>query len=49
MKHATARDIVSARRVLDGEINVSHDVGYNMIRKRSIARGSYVSSDPSIA
>jgi DNA-binding NarL/FixJ family response regulator len=47
MKHATSEEIlVSLRRVLDGEIYVSHDVGCNMIKKRSIARGTYVSSDP---
>jgi DNA-binding NarL/FixJ family response regulator len=47
MKHATSEEIlVSLRRVLDGEIYVSHDVGCNMIKKRSIARGAYVSSDP---
>jgi DNA-binding NarL/FixJ family response regulator len=47
MKHATSEEIlVSLRRVLDGEIYVSHDVGCKMIQKRSIARGGYVSSDP---
>jgi DNA-binding NarL/FixJ family response regulator len=47
MKHATSEEIlVSLRRVLDGEIYVSHDVGCNMIKKRSIAGGTYVSSDP---
>ena len=47
MKHATSEEIlVSLRRVLDGEIYVSHDVGCNMIKKKTSARGSYVSSDP---
>src|ERR1700688_689179 len=47
MKHATSEEIlVSLRRVLDGEIYVSHDVGCNMIKKRTSARGSYVSTDP---
>jgi DNA-binding NarL/FixJ family response regulator len=47
MKHATSEEIlVSLRRVLDGEVYVSHDVGCNMIKKRSTARGSTVSSDP---
>src|SRR5450631_806762 len=46
MKQATSEEIlVSLRRVLDGEIYVSHDVGCNMIRKSS-ARGTYVSSNP---
>jgi DNA-binding NarL/FixJ family response regulator len=46
MKHATSEEIlVSLRRVLDGEIYVSHDVGCNMIKK-SRDRGNHVSSDP---
>jgi DNA-binding NarL/FixJ family response regulator len=46
MKHATSEEIlVSLRRVLDGEIYVSHDVGCNMIKK-SRDRGTHVSSDP---
>src|SRR5450631_1637592 len=47
MKHATGEEIlVSLRRVLDGAIYVSHDVGCNMIKKRSSARGTYESADP---
>ena len=46
MKHASSDEIlVSLRRVLDGEIYVSHDVGCNMIKKTT-ARGTYVSSNP---
>jgi DNA-binding NarL/FixJ family response regulator len=46
MKHATSEEIlVSLRRVLDGEIYVSHDVGCSMVKK-STARGTYVSSNP---
>ena len=46
MKQATGEQIlVSLRRVLDGNIYVSDDVGVNMIRK-SAARGSCSSSNP---
>ncbi|MDP8986301.1 MAG: response regulator transcription factor [Pseudomonadota bacterium] len=45
MKHATGDEILhSLRRVLNGEICVSEDVGSNMIRK-SAAHG-YISSNP---
>jgi DNA-binding NarL/FixJ family response regulator len=46
MKQATGEQILhSLRRVLDGEIYVSEDVGFNMIRK-SAAHGGYMSSNP---
>ncbi len=46
MKQATAEQILhSLRRVLDGDICVSQDVGSHMIRK-SASQGSYLSSNP---
>lgn len=46
MKHATEQQILMAlRRVLDGHICVSDDVGFSMIQKSS-AHGTYVSSNP---
>lgn len=46
MKDASSEEIlVSLRRVLDGDIYVSRDVGSRMLR-RSAARGTFVSSNP---
>ncbi|MDB6083217.1 MAG: LuxR family transcriptional regulator [Gammaproteobacteria bacterium] len=46
MKQATSEQILhSLRRVLDGDVYVSDDVGFNMIRKSS-SRGAYLSSNP---
>jgi DNA-binding NarL/FixJ family response regulator len=46
MKHASSEQIlISLRRVLDGEIYVSQDVGFNMIRK-SATRGTQMSANP---
>jgi DNA-binding NarL/FixJ family response regulator len=46
MKHASGEEILaSLRRVLDGEVSVSADIGFSMIRK-STARGDYVSANP---
>ncbi len=46
MKHATSEQILlSLRRVLDGAIYVSEDVGLHMIRK-SVSRGVPVASNP---
>jgi DNA-binding NarL/FixJ family response regulator len=46
MKHASSEQILlSLRRVLDGDIYVSEDVGFSMIRK-SASRGTFLSSNP---
>jgi DNA-binding NarL/FixJ family response regulator len=46
MKQATGEQILlSLRRVLDGDIYVSEDVGFNMIRKSAV-RGAQMSSNP---
>jgi DNA-binding NarL/FixJ family response regulator len=46
MKQATSEQILlSLRRVLDGDIYVSEDVGFNMIRKSAV-RGAQMSSNP---